>query len=51
MKKTPGRWDLSAVPNVAILIWVILKSKKTAQKLLVIVGILETRRNMGMKKK
>ena len=48
---SPEQQDVSAAPNVPALIRPTQKSKRQAEKLLVMVNTLEMRRNKGMKKK
>jgi hypothetical protein len=43
--------NVSAAPNVPGLIWPIRQSKKKVEKSLVMVNIMETRRNRGINKK
>jgi len=47
----PEQWDVSAMPNVAGLIGPTQKSKRQAEKVLMTVNTIETRRNNGVKKK
>jgi len=47
----PERQDVSALPNVSELVWLTRKSKRQAEKELVTVNAVETRRNKGGKKK
>jgi len=47
----PEQWDVSAAPNVPGLIQPTWKSKRQAEMVLVTVNTMETRRNMGIKKK
>jgi len=47
----PEQQDVSAAPNVPGLIRPIQKSKRHAEKVLVTVNAMETRRNKGVKKK
>jgi len=49
--ETPEQRNVSAAPNVPRLIWSIRRSKKKAEKTLMTVNIMETRRNNGIKKK
>jgi len=46
----PEQRDVSAAPNVPGLIWPTPKSKRQAEKILVTVNAIETRRNKGMTK-
>jgi len=46
----PEQQDVSAAPNGPGLVWPTCKSKRQAEKLLVIVNAAETRRNKGGKK-
>jgi len=48
---TPQHQNVSAAPNVAALIRPIRRSKKNVEKTLITVNIMETRMNMGIKKK
>jgi len=47
----PEQQDASGMPNVPGLVWPIRKSKGQAEKVLVTVNAVETRRNKGWKKK
>jgi len=47
----PEQQDVSAAPNVPGLVWPTRKSKRQAEKVLVTVNAVETRRNKGGKKK
>ena len=47
----PEQQDVSVTPNVPGLIWPTQKSKRHAEKLLVMVNAIETRRNKGVQKK
>jgi len=47
----PEQQDVSAAPNVPGLVWLTRKSKRQAEKVLVTVNAVETRRNKGGKKK
>jgi len=47
----PDQWDVSAAPNVPGLIWPTQKSKRQAQKVLMTVNAIETRRNKGVNQK
>jgi len=47
----PEQQDVSAAPNVSGLIWPTWKSTRQAEKVLMTVDAIETRRNMGVKKK
>jgi hypothetical protein len=49
--ESPEQQDVSATPNVPGLIRPIWKSKRHAEKVLVMVNAMETRRNKGVKKK
>ena len=49
--ETPALQNVSAAPNVLGLIRPILRSKKMVKKALLMVNIMETRRNEGIKKK
>jgi hypothetical protein len=42
------QWEVSATPNVPGLIWPTRKSKRQAEKVLVKVTAIETRRNKGL---
>ena len=44
------QWDVSATPIVAVLIQPMRKSKGEADKVLVMVNAIETKRNKGVKK-
>ena len=46
-RKTPEQWIMSAVPNVPRLIQTSCRSKETAEKVLMMVNTIETRRNKG----
>jgi len=50
-QKCPEQQDVSAVPNVPELVRPTRKSKRQAEKVLVTVNTVETRRNKGVKKK
>jgi len=47
----PEQQDVSAAPNVPGLVWPTRNSKRQAEKVLVTVNAVETRRNKGGKKK
>jgi hypothetical protein len=47
----PVQPDVSAAPNVTRLVWPTRKSKRQAEKILLTVNAVETRRNKGGKKK
>ena len=49
--ETSEQRNVSAAPNDPRLIWSIRRSKKKVEKALMTVNIMETRRNMGIKKK
>jgi hypothetical protein len=49
--ESPEQWDVTATPNVPGLIWPIWKSKRHAEKVLVMVHSIEMRRNKGVKQK
>ena len=49
--ETPEQRNVGAAPNVPRLIWPIRRSKEKAEKTLMRVNIMETRRNKGIKKK
>jgi hypothetical protein len=49
--ESPEQWDVTAAPNVPRLNWPIWKSKRHAEKVLVMVHSIEMRRNKGVKKK
>ena len=49
--ETPEQRNVSAAPNVPGLIWPIRRSKKKVEKMLMMVNIMETRRNERIKKK
>jgi len=49
--ESPDNWLVSAAPNVPGLIWPTRRSMKMAQKGLMTVSTMETRRNKGNKKK
>jgi len=46
----PEQWDVRDAINVPGLIWPTWKSKRKAEKALVMVNAIETRRNKGVKK-
>jgi len=46
----PQQQDVSDAPNVPVLVWPTQKSKREAEKVLVTVNAVETRRNKGGKK-
>jgi len=47
----PEQQDVSAAPNVLRSVWPTRKSKRQAEKVLLTVNAVETRRNKGGKKK
>jgi hypothetical protein len=49
--ESPEQRDESVAPNISVLIQPTWKSKRQAEKVLVTVNAMETRRNKGMKKK
>ena len=49
--ESPEQDDVGAAPDVSGLIWLTPKSKSHAEKVLVMVNAIETRRNQGVKKK
>jgi hypothetical protein len=49
--ESPEQQDMSASPNVPGLIWPKRKSKRHAEKWFVTVNAIETKKNIGVKKK
>jgi hypothetical protein len=47
---TTEQWNVSAAPNVPRFIWPIRRSKQNGEKALMMINILETRRNKGITK-